>query len=546
MKSVAGWPKYNRARTMNRRDIEKGDAQAIARSAFNSLNGARYLLLRVTDAAKGRAWLRTLAPTSLADIAPSGAGKRVEQAIQVAFTAEGLSTLGVGEDVIGRFAPEFVEGMAGDDNRSRRLGDVGANAPANWLWGVGERTPHVLLILMADAARIKAFAREKEAAAQAAGLSAIEVLPTDDMGGLEPFGFVDGVSQPSFDWEGVRNPGGEADRDFTNLIALGELLLGYRNEYGLFTDRPLIESSEAGASMLPPAAHPRDMRDLGLNGSYLVYRQLSQDVLGFWRWVAAEASRVGQTKEGLAEAMVGRRLDGRPLPDLTLGRGVPGVDPCFADSNDFLFDTDPDGLICPVGAHIRRANPRTGDAPGGRQGWLDDFLVSVGLTTRLLTKPTSSTLPWRRNTTVWPFVRSQDDSIASARFHRILRRGREYGVKIDREKALDPATPDPQAGLHFICLNANIGRQFEFIQSAWLASPTFGALTGEQDPLLGDRQPFPAPPPVAAPQRTDGFTRPSAEPHLRRSSAVPPFVAVRGGAYFFLPSLSALRWIARD
>ena len=163
-----------------------------------------------------------------------------------------------------------------------------------------------------------------------------------------------------------------------------------------------------------------------------------------------------------------------------------------------------------------------------------------------LRRATSSTLPWPRNTTVWPFVRSEDDAIASARFHRILRRGREYGLKIDRRSAADPATPDPQAGLHFLCLNANIARQFEFVQGAWIASAKFAGLTGEQDPLLGNREPFPTAPIAATPQRTDGFSRPGASPSCRHASAVPRFITVRGGAYFFLPGLNTLKWIASN
>jgi deferrochelatase/peroxidase EfeB len=143
-------------------------------------------------------------------------------------------------------------------------------------------------------------------------------------------------------------------------------------------------------------------------------------------------------------------------------------------------------------------------------------------------------------------LRSQDDAIASARFHRILRRGREYGRKLEKAAAIDPATPNPQAGLHFLCLNSNIARQFEFVQGAWIASAKFAGLSGEQDPLLGNRQSFPAGPVAAAPQRTDSFTRPSAEPHCRVARNIPRFVQVRGGAYFFLPGLAALKWIATD
>ena len=144
---------------------------------------------------------------------------------------------------------------------------------------------------------------------------------------------------------------------------------------------------------------------------------------------------------------------------------------------------------------------------------------------------------------MWPYLRREDDTIASARFHRILRRGREYGTKIDRQAALDLTTPDPEAGLQFICLNANIARQFEFVQGAWLASAKFADLTGEQDPLLGNREPFPTPPMSETLERTDSFTRPVAEPACRRAAGLPQFVTVKGGAYFFMPGLRALKWI---
>jgi deferrochelatase/peroxidase EfeB len=215
------------------------------------------------------------------------------------------------------------------------------------------------------------------------------------------------------------------------------------------------------------------------------------------------------------------------------------------DRNGFLFDVDPDGLICPIGAHIRRANPRTGDMPAGDAGILDPFLTTLGLTMRHQRRPTASTLPWPRNTTVWPYQRARDDAISSARFHRILRRGREYGAKIDIEAALNPQTPDPHAGLHFICLNANLERQFEFIQGAWLANAKFAGLTNEQDPLVGNRERFPTPPIVAEPTATDEFSRPGAEPRCRYATGLPRFVTVRGGAYFFLPGLSAYSWLTR-
>jgi len=122
-----------------------------------------------------------------------------------------------------------------------------------------------------------------------------------------------------------------------------------------------------------------------------------------------------------------------------------------------------------------------------------------------------------------------------------VRRGREYGSGLLPEDALEPAPPnEPGRGLHFICLNANISRQFEFLQNAWIANTKFAAMTGESDPLLGNR----ASPPgcrVAA-----DFNRPREGRLRNRIGGLPQFVTVRGGAYFFLPSLRALRYFAGE
>ena len=128
--------------------------------------------------------------------------------------------------------------------------------------------------------------------------------------------------------------------------------------------------------------------------------------------------------------------------------------------------------------------------------------------------------------------------MSSVRFHRILRRGREYGSGLSPTDALAP-TPanDSERGLHFICLNANISRQFEFLQNAWIMNTKFSGLTGESDPLLGNREPRPGCP------ITDDFIIQKADGLSRRVSGVPQFVTVRGGAYFFLPSLRALRYL---
>jgi hypothetical protein len=128
------------------------------------------------------------------------------------------------------------------------------------------------------------------------------------------------------------------------------------------------------------------------------------------------------------------------------------------------------------------------------------------------------------------------DAVASARFHRIIRRGRGYGPAVDPIEAMTDTPPadEPEAGLHFICLNASLARQFEFVQGAWIASSYFGGLSCEQDPLMGHRLPDNGGRP------TDSFSYSDEAGVPRLLSGLPRFVTVRGGAYFFLPGLSGL------
>jgi deferrochelatase/peroxidase EfeB len=183
--------------------------------------------------------------------------------------------------------------------------------------------------------------------------------------------------------------------------------------------------------------------------------------------------------------------------------------------NQFTYQSDPAGAHCPFGAHIRRANPRNSDFPEERLSALRKLMIMLGFGPKGF----------------------YDDLTSSVRFHRILRRGREYGSELSPEQALQPAPPnEPTRGLHFVCLNANILRQFEFLQNAWIASTKFSGLTGESDPLLGNREPIPGCPVTA------DFTMPTGASLRHRVSGLPQFVIVRGGAYFFLPSLRALRY----
>jgi deferrochelatase/peroxidase EfeB len=486
------------------------DIQGLVRSGYGSLGAATILLLRVNDAEAARQWLRRMHPgiTTAAMHDPP-----VEQVLQVAFTVEGLRALELDEDVLAGFSTEFLSGMAGLDNRSRRLGDVGPDAPANWRWGAGSRVPHLAVILIAKAPLLSALRASVETEEWGRAFAPLEELATTDMGEREPFGFPDGLSQPQVDWTGRRKPSTDADLAYGNLLAAGEFLLGYENEYGHYTDRPLIAPAKDPKNLLLSAADNPAMRDFGLNGTFLVFRHLEQDVRGFWRFLDSQSGSKPGARTALAEKIIGRTLDtGAPLAPLTPGP-IPGIN---SDDNRFTFDADPDGVRCPAGAHIRRANPRTGDMPGGRQGKISQILTALGLKQHA----------------------GDNDLIASSRFHRVIRRGRKYGVYTPPEQALVASDPLPPTGLYFMCLSANILRQYEFVQAAWLTGTAFDGMTGEQDPMLGNRAGLPAGPPAAA------FGVPQADGVCRRIDPMAKFVSVRGGAYFFLPGLRALSHIA--
>jgi Dyp-type peroxidase family len=308
------------------------------------------------------------------------------------------------------------------------------------------------------------------------------------MQGREPFGFTDGISQPLI--EGLSKTGPPQ-----TTLRFGEFVLGYPNEYGRYAERPILDAAADPGKVLPP--DPDTGRpDLGRNGSYLVFRQLAQDVPAFWRYLDAAARRSDGSPDPAARTRLAAKMVGRWPGGAPLALAPDGDDPALAGANEFgYFHVDPHGTRCPIGAHIRRANPR------------DSLDPQPGT----------------------------DKSYEINRRHRLLRRGRKYGSPLTPEEAL-AATGGTGAGdergLHFICLVANISRQFEFVHGTWLNSPKFAGLYDDSDPLVSPSQPY------------GGTFTLQSDPVRDRVTGVPRFVSVKGGAYFFLPGLAALRWTA--
>ena len=492
-------------------EFDFSDVQGLLRFGYKHHTEGAFALLRVRNRAAARAWLAS------AQVGTAAKGPLPRTVLQIAFTAEGLRELGVPAHVVAGFAPEFVAGLGTDANRARRLGDVGHNDPAHWQWGgpAGEAVPHVLVMLLAMPGQLDAMGQALESH-WAVPFEVMRWLPTSDMGGVEPFGFTDGISQPEIDWAREIPAEDHDSLAFRNLSCLGEFVLGYPNEYGRYTTRPLLDPTTAAAAQLPRAEDAPDRADLGRNGSYLVLRTLRQDVPGFWRFLHAQAGGDPAERQHIAEAMVGRRMDGQalvpPAADTIVGIGTDAADRA---RNGFTFDADAAGLRCPVGAHIRRANPRNADLPPGTQGLVSRAIRILGFDAGAL----------------------HADAVASMRFHRVLRRGREYGVRMSVAEALSGRAPKVETGLHFVCLCADLARQFEFVQGAWIAGTKFAGLPHESDPLLGNR--------LAAPDEPDTarFTMPRAGCPNRVIEGLPTFVDVVGGAYFFLPGVRALRYL---
>jgi Dyp-type peroxidase family len=494
---------------MNRqvREVDYADIQGLVRYGYKHLPRAAYVLVRVKDAAAARAWLRTAQVTYASPQSPPPS-----TALNVAVTAAGLAKLGVAQAVIDEFSYEFRGGMA-EPSRARQLGDAGVNSPDLWRWGGAEHNlPHLAVMFFATADSFDPFFSAAKGENWLPAFEELATLETHGVGTSEPFGFADGISQPQLDWEQQRDTTWP-QYEYNNVAALGEFLLGYLNEYGRITPRPLLDSNAATANLLPAA--DGNKKDLGINGSYLVIRQLEQDVRRFWQFIYRESNGDATTAELLASQMVGRTPSGTPLMPAQ-SKPIPGVDPEKVPSNNFTYAGDPSGTRCPFGAHVRRANPRTADFPKPLS-FVGKILSMIGLGEKGL----------------------YEDLVSPVRYHRLLRRGRKYGPELSPDEARNPPTVnEPDRGLVFVALNANISRQFEFVQNAWIRYSKFNSLTGETDPLLGNRLPIPGCP------VTSDFTIPVENGLRRRVADVPQFVTVRGGAYFFLPSLRALRYFA--
>jgi Dyp-type peroxidase family len=461
-------------------DLDLDDIQGVILRGYRRMLRARHLLLRIDNPEAFKVMLRDIATEDhrsgpFVTVAADWEGKPPEgeqpsYCLNIGLTYSGLQALGVSADSLKTFPQDFREGAV---KRAEQVGDAGANDPTTWIEQLNRKNHdnvHVVLSLYALNNGVLDLLTDSVRARAARGGAAKELVcryasalwDDEKRSGSVHFGYRDGLSQPTID--GVGKPARDGIQDPLAPVPPGDFLLGY-------------PSQREGYYPVPqPAA-------LGHNGSFAAFRILEQDVHAFESFLSAASDDTHDDRELLAARLCGRWRNGVPL---VMSPASDSPEPAIPESdlNSFDFATrypDPDGKRCPLGSHIRRANPRRQPGtPGG-----------------------------------------------DAAKRRIIRRGLPYGPPYD------PAHPDDEherglVGL-FICVS--LRDQFEFVMRRWLNDVSVaGGLGRTRDPLTGNNDP------------TGEFSAPGTPP--MNATALPRFVTTRGGVYCFLPSMTAIRYLA--
>ena len=409
--------------------------------------------------------------------------------------------------------------------RSSLLGDPkdasSEGAPTNWVVGSPGAELDALVVVAGN--RRKDVTERADRLASQVGGAGISVayrqdgdVRTGEERGHEHFGFDDGISQP-----GIRGRASEAPGDFITErhIDPSEIpevwLYGYPGQDLIWSAEFVIGYSKTGSDPLQPAPSDSPVPEWTRNGSFLVFRRLRQDVGLFWRTmreIANELAKLpgfsGMDDTHLASLLVGRWPSGAPV-NRAQGADIPELGADAFANNNFQFDSntpflklagshkdaypqgkaDPAGAACPWAAHIKKMNTRDSASDmGGRESTYDRRLLRVGV----------------------PFGNSL----------------------VNRYAPVDEDPEKGNRGLLFLCVQASIERQFEFLVSSWANDPSRPKMPGGNDMLIGQNSV-----PADGVRRCSLFGSGLQQAQL---SASQQWVIPTGGGYFFMPSISAL------
>lgn len=502
---------------------------------------ARYVFFEIKDPGRGREFLKKVIPLVTTSESWENFGKSQDASkvpnvtTNIAFSYQGLKKLGLPRQSLQSFPTDFAMGMK---ERRDILGDDGVSAPENWdpIW---EREVHCWIsingrtedLVESRFQQILAFSQQSNDGVKLLsghrGANGADQLDYQQASALfidgeltpkEHFGYVDGISDPFFKGSET-NPanvigGGKRTRedpatvDGWEPLETGEFILGHRDEAYEYPTN---------------AAMPRL---LSHNGTYMVYRKLHENTRSFYEYIENLGKDFPDGEEAVAAKFAGRWRNGVPVTSYPhkaeadkfaaqLGAAKRRLEDAHSETEKrtaeieyrelkkglvaFDYNNDIEGSGCPVGAHTRRANPRGALEFGTKNA----FLTPGALVNR----------------------------------RRIARRGLPYG-EFEKDKAYDN---DGNHGIIFMAINASIERQFEFVQQQWLNYGNDFKLANDKDPILGNH---------AADQSGAGTGKMIIEGDKKSDrppffcSGIPRFVETRGGEYFFIPSMTALRMIA--
>ena len=340
----------------------------------------RHVFLKFTDGTNARAWLRNM--FELVNARREEHGTRFT--VNIGFTYEGLKALGLSQRSLDSFPEAFRVGMRG---RADDVGDVGPHAPEHWEGGLGGPDIHAMAWIRTDSDQGREEAT-RIVRSEMDAIGGVEVRFVQDTmalahatasGRRASISVLRIRSRSRRSKAPTRLPIPETERSQADgtwrALKPGEFLLGYEDEAG------------ADGIQTP---EPRELR---LNGTYMVFRKLYQDVAAFRRYMLTAAKALYGSddehhQELVAAKMMGRWRSGCPV-DLSPDKDDPAIAADPERRNNFSYAGDDAGLRCPLGSHLRRTNPRA--------------------------------TPLKRATAV--------------RRHRLIRRGVEYGPQLRERRA---------------------------------------------------------------------------------------------------------------
>ena len=474
-------------------NVDRDDVQANILEGFRATAGVHVAIRFAGNsadevAASGRALLSALTaasapagqPAALAVSAATLWQQQPEYCLNLGLTYGGIAALGVDAIDLRAFPPAFREGPAA---RAERLGDkIGSDGPQQWkLGGEGDAAaPHALLSLYArDDAAFATHAKALVDLLDRHGARRVyerEVHVLDASGHLVHFGYQDALSQPRVDVRSAQ-PHKRVQAQANPLrytgatIPAGDILLGVdyvNSRNGNFIGR------------VPP--------QLGNNGTYGAFRVIEQDVEAFEKALAAAAAQQGADPDPdrVAARLMGRWRNGAPLVR------HPDSAPAYsATDEDFDFgEEDAAGARCPMGAHVRRLNPRGSlvvGVPTGRQ---------------------------------------------------VIRRGMPYGAAY-----IEGELPKVERGLAGMFICADLESQYEFVLRVWangdLSAP---GLRNTRDPFVGSPMPDGTTFRWPAMNTEDASKIDPSKPPIEIK--LPQVTRTTGSLYVFMPGMGALRCLA--